>query len=1034
MSTFQQLAIPEKTLYTLLYTHYDIKAESIKRLQGEMDFNYQVKTEDGAQFVLKVSRPDYDLFEIDLQTHLLTHLSHKKLPIQLQKPIFNKAGKSQIEIQDHKSTMRIMRLMTWVEGRMFAFVNPHSETLLESLGAACAFLSKGLQGFEHSGAHRYLKWNPSEVEWIEDKLDSLADEEEREIAQYFLQNFQLKALPLFTKLRKSIIHGDANDYNVVVSKDKRNPQVTGIIDFGDATFTHTINELGIALSYAMMDKADPIAAAVQVIRGFHQVFPLREEEIEVLLWFTAARSLITVTAAAINKREEPENEYHQISARPAWDLLRKLRNIQPDYAHYRFRQACELEPCPKRNSFNAWLYEKPTFSNLIDTKLNADSVTWLDLSVGSLDLGHNSDFDAIPKFKQTINRILAEKEAQIGIGGYGEVRPFYTTDAYIVEGNNGSQWRTTHLGLDVWSAVGTPVYAPLEGTVHSFQNNANICDYGPTIILEHKIHEELSFYTLYGHLTLDSLEGLEIGQKIEQGQEVCRIGDAPENGDWPPHLHFQIILDLLDKTGDFPGVGFYEEREMWLSLCPNPADILPDFPHQRTSKNTTLGISEILKKRQEKLGKGLSVSYQKPLKIVRANLQYLYDHTGRRYLDTPNNVPHVGHQHPKVVRTAQRQLAVLNTNTRYLHDEIIHFAEELLATFPPELCVVHFVNSGSEANELALRMVRTYTNAQDMIAVEVGYHGNTGGTVGVSSYKFDGKGGKGAPEDTHIVPIPDTYRGLYRGENNVANGRKYAAHIQEAIENIEEAGKGVAGFICESILSCGGQIVLPEGYLKAAYQYIRAAGGLCIADEVQVGLGRAGDAFWGFELQGVVPDIVTIGKPIGNGHPLAAVVCTRAVADAFANGMEYFNTFGGNPVSCAIGRQVLKQVQAEKLQENALETGRYLWRGLQALKKQFPIIGDVRGHGFFLGFELVKNRVTLEPAAEQATYLANRMRDLGVLISTDGPFHNVIKIKPPMCFTRANSDLLMRTLERVLQEDFMQVEQVVVLEQQFSEN
>ncbi len=1024
MSTFQQLAIPTPQLQDLLQEHYGLTTQSIKRLNGEVDFNYHIKTSKGEQFLLKISRPDYKLLEINLQTHILTHLSHKKLPLELQKPIFNRKGKSQIEIKDQADTTRIMRLLTWVDGRMFAFVNPHTEVLLESLGAACGYLCKGLQGFQHSAAHRYLKWNPSEVEWIEKELEVFNNEEERELVHYFLENFQRKVLPYFPKLRKSIIHGDANDYNIVVSQDKRNPKIISLIDFGDSTYTHTINELGIALSYAMMDKADPIAAAYEVVRGFHQIFPLREEEIEVLFWFTAARSIITVTAAALNKRAEPENEYHQISARPAWDLLRKLRQVQPDYAHYRFRQACELEPCPKRNIFNAWLYEKPTFANIIDTPLTDERVTWLDLSVGSRDLGHNSDFDSIPRFKQTINRILAEKDAQIGIGGYGEVRPFYTTDAYIVEGNNGPQWRTTHLGLDIWAKTETPIYAPLEGKIHSFQNNANSCDYGPTIILEHEINEELTFYTLYGHLSLDSLEGLEVGQKIEAGQALCCIGDAPINGDWPPHLHFQVILDLLDKEGDFPGVGFYEERDMWLSLCPNPADVLPDFPHKNEDK-ATLEISEILAKRKEKLGKGLSVSYQKPLKIVRAYNQYLYDHTGRRYLDTPNNVPHVGHQNTKVVQAAQRQMAVLNTNTRYLHDEIIHFAEELLATFPDELCVAHFVNSGSEANELALRMARTYSNAKDVIAVEVGYHGNTGGTVDISSYKFDGKGGKGAPNHTHIVPIPDTYRGLYRGENNAENGRKYAAHIQDAIENLAESGRGVAAFICESILSCGGQVVLPEGYLKAVYQYVHAAGGLCIADEVQVGMGRVGDTFWGFELQGVIPDIVTIGKPIGNGHPLAAVVCTRAVADAFANGMEYFNTFGGNPVSCAIGRAVLRVVQDEKLQQNALETGKYIERGLHALKKQFPLMGDVRGHGFFLGFELVKNRVTLEPAAEQTTYLANRMRELGVLISTDGPFHNVIKIKPPMCFNRENSDFLLKTLERVLQEDFMQVETMV---------
>ncbi|MEL7221986.1 MAG: aminotransferase class III-fold pyridoxal phosphate-dependent enzyme, partial [Bacteroidota bacterium] len=299
----------------------------------------------------------------------------------------------------------------------------------------------------------------------------------------------------------------------------------------------------------------------------------------------------------------------------------------------------------------------------------------------------------------------------------------------------------------------------------------------------------------------------------------------------------------------------------------------------------------------------------------------------------------------------------------------------------------------------------------------VGYHGNTGACIDVSSYKFDGKGGQGAPESTHIVPLPDTFRGIHR--NLATAGTDYAQYVNQAIAKVQQAGRNIAGFIGESILSCGGQIVLPEGYLKAVYQAVRQAGGYCIADEVQVGFGRVGTAFWGFELQGVIPDIVTMGKPIGNGHPLAAVVTTREVAEKFANGMEFFNTFGGNPVSCAIGREVLRVVQEETLQANALQIGTYLKKGLKNLQQKYPIIGDVRGTGFFLGFELIRDKENLTPAAHQASYLANRMRQRGILMSTDGPDHNVIKIKPPMCFDQANADFLLENLDLVFAEDAM---------------
>jgi len=384
-------------------------------------------------------------------------------------------------------------------------------------------------------------------------------------------------------------------------------------------------------------------------------------------------------------------------------------------------------------------------------------------------------------------------------------------------------------------------------------------------------------------------------------------------------------------------------------------------------------------------------------------------------------VAHVGHEHSRVVRAGQRQMAVLNTNTRYLHDNIVKFVEALLETMPPQLDVAFIVNSGSEANELGMRLARNYTGQKDMIVSEVGYHGNTGGCIEISSYKFDGAGGKGAAPHVHVVPIPDVYRGLYRADDPHA-GSKYAGHVKQAIANMQAQGRKPAAFIFESVISCGGQVELPENFLKQAYHHVREAGGICLADEVQTGCGRAGDHFWAFQQHDVVPDIVTIGKPIGNGHPLAVVVTTQAIANAFKNGMEYFNTFGGNPVSCAIGLEVLKVIREEGLQQNAKTVGNYLKAGLQNLMDQFPIVGDVRGPGLFIGFELVKDRVTKTPATEQASYFANRMRDKGILMSTDGPFNNVLKIKPPMVFSSTNADFLLDAITGVLREDVMRVQ------------
>lgn len=427
----------------------------------------------------------------------------------------------------------------------------------------------------------------------------------------------------------------------------------------------------------------------------------------------------------------------------------------------------------------------------------------------------------------------------------------------------------------------------------------------------------------------------------------------------------------------------------------------------------------LLRRRRAVTGANLSVSYDEPLHMVEGRGPYLFAADGRPYLDLVNNVCHVGHCHPRVVEAIATQAATLNTNTRYLHEGFVEYAEMLASRLPDPLDTVFLVNSGSEANELALRIARAATGAKDALVIDGAYHGHAGNCVEMSPYKFDGPGGGGRPDWVHVAPVPDRYRGLIRGDGDDV-GAAYALELATTIGEACASGRSIAAFFAEPILSCGGQIPLPSGYLAAAFNHVRNAGGLCVADEVQVGFGRVGDAFWGFELDAadggdaVVPDIVVMGKPIGNGHPMGAVVTTRAIADAFANGMEFFSTFGGNPVSCAVGRAVLDVIAEEGLQERARTLGDHFKSGLRSLMDRHELIGDVRGRGLFLGIELVRDRVSLEPAAEEARAIVNAMRSRGVLLSTDGPRHNVIKIKPPMVLERGDVDMAMRLLDDVL--------------------
>ncbi|MEM9594155.1 MAG: aminotransferase class III-fold pyridoxal phosphate-dependent enzyme [Acidobacteriota bacterium] len=540
------------------------------------------------------------------------------------------------------------------------------------------------------------------------------------------------------------------------------------------------------------------------------------------------------------------------------------------------------------------------------------------------------------------------------------------------------------------------------------------CLVGPTVC-------ELAIALAYG--MLDSPDPLATGAHVVSGYLETRGLDGGEQEVLFPLVCARLAVTVsvaaerrrLDPSR---GEWFVTEGPAW-RLLERLADLDPVEAGRRLMAGlrsepfADLGApaEELLERRRRHIGPSLSLSYREPLKMVRGRGQYLYDRGGRPYLDLVNNVCHVGHCHPRVVSSGQAQMARLNTNTRYLYDGLTDYAERLCATLPSPLEVCYFVNSGSEANELALRLARARTGRHDLMVVDGAYHGHTAGLIDISPYKFMGKGGSGRAEPwVHVVPVADGYRGRHKGQGR-DTGVAYGDDVGETLARLPE---GVAGFISESLLGCGGQVVPPEGYFETAYRHVRAAGGVCIADEVQVGFGRVGTHFWAFERQGVVPDIVVMGKPIGNGHPMAAVVTTREIADAFANGMEFFATFGGNPVSCAIGLAVLDVIRDEGLQQHAHDVGTRFKAGLEALVDKHELIGEVRGVGLFLGVELVRDRGTLEPAAAEADEVVNRMKARGMLLSTDGPLHNVIKIKPPMVLTADDVDMVVRSLDDVL--------------------
>jgi 4-aminobutyrate aminotransferase-like enzyme/Ser/Thr protein kinase RdoA (MazF antagonist) len=987
-----------------------------RALPGEYDDNFRLTATDGRAYVLKVMHPARERAFIDLQCQALRHLAQGAPQLALPRVTPNRSGELCTSISTADSSNRLVWLLTFVAGTTLAEVRPHSPELFRDLGHFLGEMDAALQSFSHPAAHRELKWDSSRALWIKDYIKEIADSKRRALVEKFLVLYESEVVPALPHLRRSVIYGDANDHNVLVGPPWPQPRrVASVIDFGDMHHGLTVSEPAIAAAYAIFGKENPLEAVASLVAGYHAAFPLDEQELSVLYTLICARLAVSVANSAHRKTLKPDDAYVTASEAPAWKALERLAKINPQIAHYTFRAACGFPPVPQGQAVERWLRViTGSSASVLDIDLRTAPSIVFDLSVGSAFLGADPRAAETPALTEKIRNEMKRAGVSVGVGRYDEPRPLYTSPLFGAGEDATSERRTIHLGIDVFVEPGTPLCASLDGVVHIVANNAAPLDYGPLVILRHETGSGEEFFTLYGHLSKDSLENLKVGQQVARGQTFARVGSAQENGGWTPHVHFQIILDLLELGADFPGVAYASQRSVWTSLSPDP-NVLLGIPADRFPTKES-EFEETLEQRRALLGKNLSISYQRPLKIVRGWMQYLYDHTGRAYLDVYNNVPLVGHSHPRVVKAAQAQLALLNTNTRYLHDNVNRYAERLTRLFPNSLRVCFFVNSGSEANELALRLARAHTKRDDVIVLEHAYHGHTSTLIDISPYKFDGPGGSGKKPWVHVAPLADDYRGLYRRDDQEA-GAKYARYVEEILSRARAQGNGVAAYIAETLPSVGGQIVFPPGYLAEVYARVRAAGAVCIADEVQVGFGRLGTHLWGFESQGVVPDIVVLGKPIGNAFPLAAVITTQEIVDSFSDGMEFFSTFGGNPVACAAGLAVLDVLEDEQLQARALRVGAHLMNGLKTLQERHDLIGDVRGSGLFLGIDLVLDRDTREPAPLQASYVVNRLRDCGILTGTDGPHHNVIKLRPPLVFSQADADLFVRTLDAILEED-----------------
>lgn len=745
-------------MVSILNTYYGLINCTLTALEGYDSINFKVSSNKGL-FVLKKYTYTEETLAIlqaeDSTANQLDGISHLNFP----KSIAN-TNQESFSIVDEA----IYRLLPFIEGDFIANVDKDVQ-LLVSFGTALASIDKTLERhYSAVFAAKETVWDLKHFKKNQQYLNDITNSKDRNIVRYFFLQFHEQITPVQHLFRKSVIHNDANDWNVLT----KNGVVTGFIDFGDMCHTWLINELAIGLTYLMMNDNNPLKTAEIILKSYHSVFPLHENELDALYYLIAARLCTSVCNSAHSKKQKPDSDYITISEKPAWNLLKTWLRINPIKATDTFRRACG--------------------------------------------------------FQETEKPLLAKQ----------------------------------------------------------------------------------------------------------------------------------------------------------------------------------------LKRRTSNLSPALSLSYETPIQMSRSAFQFMYDTEGNTILDAYNNIMLVGHCHPKVVEAGQRTLARLNTNTRYIYEELLSYSEKLLAKFPAHLNKVFFVNSGSAASDLAIRMAKTHTKKDKIMVLEHGYHGNTQYGIDISHYKYNHKGGKGKAESIVETAMPKVYNSGFSSESEAT-----AHYVKFAQKQIKETNNDIAAFIAEPIVGCGGQVPLAPGYLKAIYPSIRAHGGICISDEVQVGFGRLGAHFWGFEMHGVVPDMVVLGKPMGNGHPIGAVVTTTEIAASFDNGMEFFSSFGGNPVSCAIGEAVLDVIEADDLQAHALEVGSYLKLGLEQLKQAYKQIGEVRGSGLFLGVELIT--AASVPNTKLAKIIKNEICKKNILISTDGPYDSVLKIKPPLYFNKENAQELLDNLKIIFE-------------------
>ncbi|MFC9396840.1 aminotransferase [Streptomyces sp. NPDC057027] len=941
----------------------DARAEA---LGSQQDANFLLRDENGAApAVLKIANPAFGAVEIEAQDAAADLVSSAHPELRIATVLRRPDGSPRRAAVDTESGPAVARLLRHLPGGTLSGPRHLSPGTVAAMGTIAGKVSTALRDFRHPGLDRVLQWDPRYADRVVARLAGHVGEPDRRAAVHAATAEAWAHVErLADALPSQAVHLDLTDDNLIRRPDSRPPLPDGVIDFGDVTTSWAVGELAVSISSMLHHDGVEPHHVLPAVRAFHAVRPLSPEEAEALWPLVVLRAACLVVSGRHQTAVDEDNAYAEAALDREWRIFEQATHLPLAVMTRLVGDAIGLADKPARA-------DSPLRPLLRD--LPADDIAVVDLSTDAdtMDDGAWSDADAEARLAAAA---LADGAAAVATR-YAQAR---LSRAPALAGVSPA---TVPTGIDLWLGRAAVVQAPAAGKVLAAAPGRVEMTYGPQVL-------ELSFPR-----SIDPVVGQ--GATVQASADLVHL---------PSGASVRVALRAADSP-DVPPLVRPEYASGWLALTADPAPLLGLPAVERAAR------ADLLDRRDAVFATVQGHYYADPPRIERGWRHHLLSTDGRAYLDIVNNVTPLGHSHPRVEQAVSRQLRRLNTNSRFHYASVVEFTERLAALLPDPLDTVFLVNSGSEAVDLGLRLAIGASGNDDVVALREAYHGWTYASDAVSTSLQDNPNALATrPSWVHTVDSPNSYRGRHRGSDAVRYGPEAVAVIDE----LAAAGRPAGAFIGETFYGNAGGVALPDDYLAQVYAAVRRHGGLAVADEVQVGYGRLGHWFWGFEQQGVVPDIVCVAKAMGNGHPLGAVITSRSVAERYREQGYFFSSTGGSPVSSTVGLTVLDALRDEDLQGNAVRVGGHLKRRMEALADRYDIIGAVHGSGLYLGLELVRDQVTLEPATEETAELCDRMLDLGVIVQPTGDHLNILKIKPPLCIDTAAADFFTAMLDLAL--------------------